>query len=244
MRQIIIPMAGRGVRFREQGYMDPKPLLPVFGKPMIARVLENLSTTRPSEITLVHSEATIPRENLTRVVRAFCPRCQIITLAQETEGALITVLLGIEHLDPKDELLIANSDQLVSFDFESYLDSAQQSEGNILTFTATDSRWSFVKTDETGRALKVAEKEVISNEATVGIYYFRSVDLFRTAAQKMITANDRVRGEFYVAPVYNWLPLQTANVRTYRLKSSKAMHGLGTPEDYLRFLETNPMDLT
>ena len=135
--------------------------------------------------------------------------------------------------------MIANSDQWVDCDIESHLALLRRDglDGLIRTRTADDPKWSFVELDAADRVTNVVEKEVVSNEATVGIYTFaRGGDFFR-AAKAMIVAEKRVNGEFYVAPAYNELIGEGAAIGIDNIGAEGAgMYGLGTPNDYETFL--------
>jgi dTDP-glucose pyrophosphorylase len=148
-------------------------------------------------------------------------------------------MLAEHAVDPDDVLVIANSDQWVDCEFESHLAVLrdQKLDGLIMTMTADDPKWSFVELDPADRVTNVVEKEVVSNEATVGIYTFaRGGDFFR-AAKAMIAAEKRVNGEFYVAPAYNELIAEGAAIGIDNVGSEAAgMYGLGTPNDYETFL--------
>ena len=76
----------------------------------------------------------------------------------------------------------------------------------------------------------MAEKVVISDQATVGIYYFRHGSDFVRFAKQMIAKDIRVNGEFYVCPVFNQLVQAGLNVYVSEIEPGQ-MHGLGTPED-------------
>ena len=144
-----------------------------------------------------------------------------------------------DSVDPDDVMVIANSDQWVDCDIESHLAVMrdQQLDGLIMTMTADDPKWSFVELNRDSLVTNVVEKEVVSDEATVGIYTFaRGGDFFR-AARSMIGAEKRVNGEFYVAPAYNELIAEGAAIGIDNVGSEGAgMYGLGTPNDYETFL--------
>jgi dTDP-glucose pyrophosphorylase len=149
------------------------------------------------------------------------------------------VLLARELIDTDDPLMLANSDQWVDVDIDRYLDGMerQRADGLIMTMTASDPKWSFVGLDQAGMATRVVEKEVISDEATVGIYNFRRGRDFVRAADGMIARNLRVNGEFYVAPVYNELIGEGARVAIHNVgREGAGMYGLGVPADLERFL--------
>ena len=100
---------------------------------------------------------------------------------------------------------IANCDQFIDIDIDDYLAAFDPAvDGMIMTMTATDEKWSFVRLNQRRQVAELQEKQVISNEATVGIYNFSKGSDFVTAADSMIAKNIRTNNEFYVAPVYNF----------------------------------------
>jgi HAD superfamily hydrolase (TIGR01509 family) len=232
---VVIPAAGRGSRFEEAGYVHPKPLIDVDGRPMIDLVLDDLRAVgRP--IVLLQEEH-ISRYRADAAVQHSAPAARIVPVSGITEGAACTVLLAHELIDGPSELVLANSDQVVDADVAAFvaLMREQGADGGIMTFRATESKWSFAKVGEDGIVTEVAEKRPISDQATVGIYWFRHGSSFVRCARRMIERDIRVSGEFYVCPVFNELIAEGGVVRTFEIDRS-AMHGMGTPEDLQAFL--------
>lgn len=244
MLNIVVPMAGAGSRFAKAGYEEPKPLIPVRGVPMIRLVIENLRPQGPHRFIFVVQRAHDDRFGLSSKLRTWAgDHAEIVHVDGLTEGAACSVLAAEALIANRDPLMIANSDQWVDVDIDSYLAAMAGFDGLIMTMTANDPKWSFVALDPDGRVRMVREKEVISNEATVGIYnYARGID-FVTSAKKMIAANDRVNREFYVAPVYNYLIADGARVGTFNVGSEGGgMYGLGIPQDLEAFLRLDVCD--
>jgi NDP-sugar pyrophosphorylase family protein len=236
---VVIPAAGRGSRFEEAGYVHPKPLIDVEGRPMIDRVLDDLREVgRP--IVLLQEEH-IRRYRADAVIEHAAPDARIVPVSGITEGAACTVLLAEELIDGPSELVLANSDQVVDADVAAFvaLMREQGADGGIMTFQATESKWSFAKVGSDGIVTEVAEKRPISDQATVGIYWFRHGSAFVRCARRMIERDVRVNGEFYVCPVFNELIAEGGIVRTFEIDRS-AMHGIGTPEDLDAFLARRP----
>lgn len=243
MLNIVIPMAGRGSRFADAGYRDPKPLIPVAGVPMIRLVISNLAPAREHRFVFVCQRAHVAAYDLERRLRAWAPGCELVLLDGVTEGAACTVLAAAGLIDNGDELMIANSDQYVDVDIDHYLSRmpAQRLDGLIMTMTAHDPKWSFVGLGADGLVARVVEKQVISDEATVGIYNFARGADFVAGARRMIAADARVNNEFYVAPVYNELIAGGARVGICNVGAEAAgMYGLGIPAD-LRLFESLPI---
>ena len=113
---------------------------------------------------------------------------------------------------------------------------ADEIDGGILTFTATHPKWSFAKVNEEGYVTEVAEKNPISNIATVGVYFWKKGSDFVNYAEQMIKKDIRTNNEFYVCPVYNQAIQDGKKIKTFPVER---MWGLGTPEDLTYFLESN-----
>ena len=170
------------------------------------------------------------------------PGCDIVPVSKVTEGAACTVLLTKHLINNDTPLMIANCDQYIDARIDDYLAAfdLQDMDGWIMTMTANDPKWSYILLDEQGSITRVVEKEVVSNEATVGIYNYNEGQMFVAAAEAMIAKNLRVNGEFYVAPAYDQLINGGARVGFYNIGTvEKGMHGLGTPADLEIFLGTS-----
>jgi NDP-sugar pyrophosphorylase family protein len=236
---IVIPMAGLGSRFASAGYALPKPFIDVAGKPMIVRVMENLRQPG-AKFTLLARQEHIDnnRDLITRIQSEF--NAIFVPIDKLTEGTACTVLFARSHLLPDEEVVIANSDQIVDDCFGQYLEDAKKRalDGSILTFVDSEKnpKWSFAKIDDAGFVTEVREKKAISEYATVGIYYFRRADQMIDGIIQMIIENDRTNNEFYICPVYNYLIRSRKKVGIFNI-SQNAMHGIGTPEDLNAYLQ-------
>lgn len=236
---IVVPMAGHGSRFAKAGFALPKPLIPVMGVPMIRLVIENIRPSRPHRFIFICQRAHVAQYDVAEKLAAWAPGSAVVLLDGVTEGAACTVLAARDEIDPEAPLMIANSDKYVECPIDDYLAVMDQPgvDGLIMTMWADDPKWSFVGFDAAGKVNRVVEKEVISNEATVGIYNFRKGADFIAGAEDMIARDLRVNNEFYVAPVYNLLMEKGYGIAVHNIGQEYAgMHGLGTPGDLEKFL--------
>jgi len=115
-----------------------------------------------------------------------------------------------------------------------YKFSSKKIDGGILVFNSIHPKWSYAKTDNRNIVSEVAEKKVISNKATVGIYYWSKGSDYVKYAEQMINKNIRVNNEFYVCPVYNEAINDKKIILTENIDQ---MWGLGTPEDLNYFIQ-------
>jgi HAD superfamily hydrolase (TIGR01509 family) len=231
---VLIPMAGAGSRFEKAGYTFPKPLIDVKGKPMIQVVVENLNI-KANYIYIVQKSHR-EKYNLDTLLNLITPGCKIVEVDGVTEGAAATALMAKEYINNNSPLFFANSDQFAEWDSNEFMYKMNETnaDGGIVTFEATHPKWSFAKVDENGLVTEVAEKNPISNIATVGYYYWKHGSDFVKYAEQMIDKNIRVNNEFYVCPVFNQAIEDCKRIRTFNIKG---MWGLGTPEDLKYYLE-------
>jgi HAD superfamily hydrolase (TIGR01509 family) len=231
---VLIPMAGAGSRFQQAGYTFPKPLIDVMGKPMIQVVVENLNIDA-NFIYVVQKEHKM-KYNLDTLLNLITPGCKVVEVDGLTEGAVCTALMAKEYIDDDNPLFFANSDQLVEWDSNEFMYKMNEtdSDGGIVTFRSTHPKWSFAKINDKGFVVEVAEKNPISNIATVGFYYWKKGSDFVKYAEQMIEKNIRVNNEFYVCPVFNQAIQDNKKIKTFDISK---MWGLGTPEDLNIFLQ-------
>jgi dTDP-glucose pyrophosphorylase len=157
-----------------------------------------------------------------------------------TEGAACTVLLVKDLINNENPLIIANSDQYIEwdgFDFMKY-NLNNNLDASILTFESIHPKWSFAKINSDGLVIEVAEKNPISNTATVGIYWYNQGADFVKYAEQMIAKNIRINNEFYVCPIFNEFILDNKQIGIYQIDE---MWGIGTPEDLTYFLNNKKL---
>lgn len=225
---VVIPAAGNGKRFREAGYESPKPLIEIGGLPMVGAVTRNLRLSPTNGLVVIVQ---------TEVAQQLRSPFGFILTDDEPKGAALTVLPVLKGLPPNCPVLLANCDQLIEANLPALLwqVESRREDGGILTFPASDKRWSYAAVDERGLVTEVREKDPFSPHATCGIYYWaRAGDAVR-AIEAMVAAEDRVNGEFYLAPAFNYAIREGARIRALPVER---MIGLGTPEDLQAYLAT------
>ena len=231
---VLIPMAGAGSRFEKAGYTFPKPLIEVNKKPMIQVVVENLNIDA-NYIFVVQQEHRV-KYNLDTLLNLIAPGCKIVETEGVTEGAACTALLASEFIDNDAPLFFANSDQFVDWNSNEFMYKMNESDadGGIVVFEATHPKWSFAEINQNNIVTRVAEKNPISTNATVGFYYWKKGSSFVKYANQMIDNNVRVNNEFYVCPLFNEAIQDNKKIISFK---ANTMWGLGTPEDLELFLK-------
>ena len=230
---MIIPMAGKGSRFAEQGYVMPKQLIMVDNKQTIDWNLSSIKDLEQYNLIFIIRQEHVNNFALDEILKQkFGSEIKIIILEKITRGSTETCLLAKDLIENKSLPLIINTLDVYfepQFNFDSIPDS---SDGVILTFKSTSKTCSYVKL-ENGKVIQTAEKENISENAAVGIYYFKSGEMFFNYAEKMIADDLRTNNEFYICPIYNLLIQDGLTVTTQPVDK---MHLMGTPEELEFFI--------
>ena len=235
---VLITMAGLGSRFRKVGYTVPKYQIEALGKTLFEWSMESLKGFADPEndyIFVVRKE-----DDSEEFIRSTCEKIGIrnvtvIGIDYLTDGQATTAMLAKDTWDPDSALMIYNIDTYV----EAYEMKEDQiaGDGFIPCFHAEGDHWSFAKLDESGKVVEVREKVRISDNCTLGAYYFKTCRLYEQLYNEYYTSDEKLeKGEKYVAPLYNYLISKGGDVRISIVDYEK-VHVLGTPEELNYFLE-------
>ncbi len=240
--QIVITMAGLGTRFKKAGYTMPKYEITAFGRSLFEWSMESLKGFASDEngyFFIVRREDDAHDFIMTELEKCGIDpvRAKVIEIDAPTDGQATTAMLAAPYWKKDDPLLIYNID--------TYVEAGQMKtedisgDGFIPCFTAPGDHWSFVLTDENGDAVEVREKQRISDNCTLGAYWFSSCALYeKMYAEYYSDAKNLEKGEKYVAPLYNYMISQGMKVRI-SLVDAASVHVLGTPEELDAFRQTD-----
>ena len=230
---LLLPIAGKAQRFIDAGYTMPKPLILAKDKHVINWALESVNLSECNLIFIVRVDH-IYNFSIDKILKQkFGGDITIVTVDKVTRGALETCTLAKEHISNDLPLIIYTPDVHFGPQFDPNSIS-KDSDGFLLTFTANSPDHSYSDYNEDGIVNKVVEKEVISKEANVGLYYFRTGKMFLQYAKEMIDNNILVRNEFYIAPMYNLMIRDELKVTAH---NTEKMHVLGTPAQFEFFVD-------
>lgn len=237
MTTVVITMAGRSQRFRDAGHDGPKYKIEVHGRTLFAWSLLSLSSwlRRDVHLVLVLRQEDTAEE----FVREQCAALGIssfalVELDHTTDGQATTVLAAAPRvLDPDAPLLVYNIDTHV--DPAALSADRVRGDGWLPCFPGAGAGWSFARADEDGRVVEVREKERVSDDATIGLYWFRSFRLYSELYDDALRAGRGVQaGERYIAPLYNDLVQRGGTVFLERIPLA-AVVPLGTPAEVQAF---------
>lgn len=239
-------MAGKGQRFVDAGYTTPKMFIEVGGKTLLEWSVDSLPLDLCTNLIFIYLKEHNPNNYLVDFINLkygeFNPH--FYELNEVTRGQAETVLKSKELWDLKKELLIFNIDTSFNSNTLKSLLLNKNFDGILGAFLdETDSnRYSYAKLNSTGEVLQVVEKEKISKFALTGLYHFKNPLDFITIVENNILEDKRVKGEFYVAPIYDELIKQN---KKFKIDVCSKINILGTPEELIVFkdkLSENTID--
>lgn len=234
----IIPMAGKGERFFNKGYLIPKPLISVDGMPMVIKAVLDLPKTTGQVFIVLKSH--MEEYRVDEPIKAVLPEAQFVVLEHLTEGQASTCMFGLDLVDDNEDILISACDNGMIFDRKEFdllkkeADVIVFSFRNNLTVVDKPSQYGWVRVFGKNKILDVSVKKPISNKpindhAVVGAFWFRHKKIFKEATNKMIAEDRRINNEFYVDECIN--DAISLNYRVAVLEIDKYICW-GTPSDY------------
>jgi len=236
-----MPMAGEGSRFRDAGWTTPKPLIELNGKPLFVRAIESVKVDgAPMKYSFIVRQEHIDNYDLANSIRKILPDAMIYSVLKTTRGAVETCLMAEAGIDDDDAVVVMDCD--LEFDSKEYrgiiaraleTPGQQATGGALVSFESDQPRYSYAQLGEDGLVKRTAEKEVISNHALCGAYFFASGREFKKVAHRLLDEPVMLKPEFYVSLLYNYLLDNGAPVR---LAPMEMYRSYGTPDELKQWL--------
>jgi HAD superfamily hydrolase (TIGR01509 family) len=239
---IIIPIGGKGERFKKDGYSQPKHLIEIFGKPMILYVLDNLSITSEDNVFIItyNQNDVNPNENFENIIHATYPNVNIIYISKQTQGAAETILLGIESFIHKNVLndnpvMILDCDTFYTYDVvNAYRMSVNKNAVFYTINTDKEPIYSYILLDTENIIIDVKEKMKISHNANTGIYCFKNIHFLYHLTNIVLKENKRFNNEFYTSCVVKEC-IHNETMCGIEIPANSVFN-LGTPAQLLNFI--------
>jgi NDP-sugar pyrophosphorylase family protein len=233
MKTLVIPMAGLGSRFTKAGFTTHKPLIELDGIKLIRRSIDSLNLVLSSwKVVLIARDLG---EGYKEEVEAEVPEAEFIWINEMTSGATETALFASALIDPEEELIVTNCDQYLDWDVADFLSRSREEEdivGSVLTYKSTNPKNSFCRSDSSGKILEIVEKDPISDQALVGLHWWRYGKDFIATAERLVNDCPEDR-ETYISETYSYLIGKGGIVKAIPIKGK--YWSLGTPEDFYIF---------
>ena len=215
---ILILMAASDKSFQEHGYDYPQYLLEIQNKPIIQHTVESLEKIG-TKICCIIKKSDQDRFFLGDALKIISNKCKVISLPNETRGALCSALLAIDLIDINDELLIVNGTQLIKSNLQIIINDfrSRSLDGGIVTFKSINPKYSSVLLDRNGIVIQTSEKRPISDIASTGVCYFKRGGDFIQSAFQVIEKDINTDGKYYISSTYNEMILNNKCIGVYEI---------------------------
>ncbi len=242
----LVPMAGHGKRFADNGYKDPKPLIEVSGKPMVVQAAMSLLPTETYIFVCLqdHLDRYPLKQTLEKELGA--DKTSIMGINQVTQGQACTCELGIKTMDLTTEVFIVACDNGMVFDQQKLVNFIDQEKPDVIAFSfrhnPTTQRnpraYSYLATDKRNNVLYVSEKQPVStnpldDHTVVGSFYFRTAEIFQQCVDQLYKKDHRINGEFYADSCVNEAVQLGLKTKVFEIDHYVCW---GTPNDYETFV--------
>lgn len=238
---IIMPMAGEGNRFKKEGWIVPKPLIQLNGQPLFKHAISSVSA---DDINLKYSfivrKEHIDEYKIDQTIKTYVPDANIFSVEKTTRGAVETCLIAESVIADSDAVIVMDCD--LEFRSDSFMKIIREilqqpysevSCGALVSFESNNPRYSYAELDKNGLVIRTAEKEVISNHALCGAYFFSTGKRFKQIAHQLLEEPVFTKPEYYISLLYNYL---IADGETVRLAQLDEYFSYGTPEELKNYL--------
>ena len=234
-------MAGEGSRFLKEGWTTPKPLIELNGQPLFKHAI---SSVTDKDIQMKYSfivrQEHIDKYQIDKGIRSFLPEANLFSVVKTTRGAVETCLIAENAIADDDAVIVMDCD--LEFRSKKFMEIIKQilnkpieeaTGGALLSFESNDPRYSYAALGEVGFVARTAEKEVISNHALCGAYFFASGRRFKQITHLLLAEPAFTKPEYYVSLLFNYLLKDGEKVW---LAPMEEYYSYGTPEELKRYL--------
>lgn len=238
---IIMPMAGEGSRFLKNGWITPKPLIMLNGQPLFKHAISSVTDNEiPMKYSFIVRQEHIDKYDIDKQIYSLLPEANVFSVEKTTRGAVETCLIAEPMINDEDGIIIMDCDlEFRSKDFMKNIREmlsvpvTKAKGGALVSFKSNEPRYSYASIDEKGNVTRTAEKEVISNHALCGAYFFSLGKRFKEIAHKLLNEKEFKKPEYYVSLLFNYL---LADGEKVRLSEIEEYYSYGTPEELKCFL--------
>lgn len=250
---IIIPMAGNGQRFVNEGYKIHKPAIPTIDRrtgeelPMVVCATMDLPGVLDKGSNVIYIDRNFHKtDGVEDEILKYFPKAKFIEVENLTEGQAATCMLARNVINNDEPLLIAGCDNGMIINNEKF--NSLKKECDVIVFTYRNNEsvlrnpnaYGWVRIDEECKITDLSIKKAISNtpmndHAIVATFWFKKGSIFVEATEKMINENDRVNNEFYVDQTIKHILDLGYDARVFEIER---YIGWGTPKDYEDYTKT------
>ncbi len=230
---IIIPLCGKGERFKNNGYILPKPLIKVFNKEIISYVLDNIYNTN-NNIHILYNENVMINKFISFIKEKY-PLINLIYINKQTDGAAETLLYGLDSICNNNPCLVLDGDMYYTIDIVDIIrNNINNNQVVYFKTTSTTPEYSYILLDD-NKIIDIKEKELISQNANTGAYYFSDIHILKEKTKYIINNNIKSQNEYYISCIVKEYLNNSIDFYGTEINSNNIIN-LGTPLNVNKYI--------
>lgn len=233
---IIIPLGGKGERFKSNGFSSPKPLIKIFDKEMIFYVLDNISIKPDDKIFIIYYN--LDSSIFESAIKLKHPNVFFIELNQQTGGAAETIYIGLQqiiNITNNKKTMLLDCDTFYTEDITSIFRSVNKNAVFYNKNTNKTPLFSYITIDNNSNIIKIAEKVKISDNANTGVYCFQDIHSLYNYSKKVVLENIKFNNECYTSCIIDEMIKDNNEFVGIEL-SPEFVFNLGTPHQLNEYI--------
>ena len=236
-----MPMAGEGSRFANAGWTTPKPLIELNGNPLFKHAISSVAADDiDMKYSFIVRQEHIDKYRIDEGIKSFLPEANVFSVQKTTRGAVETCLIAESAIDDHDAVIVMDCDlEFRSKQFVEIIKSIlsksieEVNGGALVSFESSEPKYSYAELGADGLVCRTAEKEVISNHALCGAYFFSAGKRFKEIAHQLLNEPEFKKPEYYVSLLYNYMLAEGEKVH---LAPMEEYYSYGTPEELAHYM--------
>lgn len=167
----------------------------------------------------------VARYHLNNFVKGVDLRSKVVSIPEKNAGSAITALVSICELNDESEVLFISANEYVKIDINKVINEfrAKRYDAGVISFKSLHPRYSYVKTNTDHHVVEISQQNPISDQATTGIFWWRSKKILQKCLMDMILKGRTVNSKFYVGMALNEIILDGGTVGLIKIEASDYM---------------------
>lgn len=216
---LILSAASRSVENNSEVY--PACLMEENGTSLLEKIINNTKNIKNAEYTYAFLENDIKKFHLDKISNLLTPNSNCIRISEGCQGASCTALYSACQLNHDSELLILSANEIIDLDYKNFIDDFRKRDldAGTITFKSVHPHYSYVRLNK-GLVVEAAQRKPISQDATAGIFWFKSTRTFVNSAMKQILKGASTNDLYFIAPCFNELILEQLKIGVFNIDNS------------------------
>jgi len=195
------------------------------GKTFIEKIYESCVEIKFNTCIFAFNSEDVLKYHLNNFVNGIDARSKVVSVQEKNAGSAITALISICEVDDDAEVIFISANEHVDVNINSVINEFREREfdAGVICFKSLHPRYSYVTTNENGNVVEISQQNPISDQATTGIFWWKTKKRLQKCLMDMILKGRQVNNKFYVGMALNELILDGGVIGVKKIDSKNYM---------------------